>query len=177
MIKPMWRLVALSLLLPLTAGAQTPRVQEPEQSRPWAVYFSVEGGAAQAVVEALGRAKHDVRVQAVALSAPEISQARVNAHHRGVAVEVVLHGKRSTRSSAAATLAQAGIRTLRDTAHSTADTNAMVIDHQVVIVGGFSFAPSAEGSLLVIHDPTLAGRYSENWQLHAAHSERYAPKP
>jgi phosphatidylserine/phosphatidylglycerophosphate/cardiolipin synthase-like enzyme len=177
MIRSMWRLVVLSLLLPLTAWAQPPRVQEPEQSRPWAVYFSSEGGAAQAVVEALGRAKQSVRVQAVALNAPEIMQALVDAHRRGVGVEVILNGDRSSGPGSAATLAQAGIRTLRDAAHSATATNAMVIDHQVVITGSFSLAPPAEGSLLVIHDPTLAGRYSDNWQLHAAHSERYSTQP
>jgi len=175
MIESMRRLVVALLLLPLTAAAaETFRVQEPEQSRPWATYFSPEGGAAQAVIEALGRAKQDVRVQAVALRSPEIAQALVDAHRRGVGVEVILNGKRAGRSPAAATLTRAGIRTLGDGTHGAAETNAMVIDRQVVIIGSFSFAPSAEGSLLVIHDPTLAGRYSDSWHAHAAHSERYS---
>jgi len=29
-------------------------------------------------------------------------------------------------------------------------------------------------NLLVIRDPALAARYTENWQAHAAHSELYA---
>ena len=177
MIKAMWWLVVLSLLLPLAAGAQTPRVQELEQGRPWAAYFSAEGGAPQAVVEALGRARHTVQVQASTLGSPEITVALVEAHRRGVAVEVILNGRRAGRSASVPTLARAGIRLLRDATHTVGETNAMVIDHQVVVLGSFSFAPSTEGSLLVMHDPTLAGRYSENWQLHAAHSERYATKP
>lgn len=178
MIVSVLRYVALLLLLfPLGAQAQTPRVQEPEQSRPWAVYFSPEGGATQAVVEALGRARQHVQVQAAALSSPQITKALVDAHHRGVGVEVILDGRRSGRYSSAATLAHAGIKILSDPAHGAAGTSAMVIDRQVVITGSFSFAPSTEGSLLVIHDPTLAGRYGDNWQRHAAHSERYSAKP
>jgi len=45
--------VILALVLTLVATgtrAQAPRAFEPEQSRPWAVYFSPGGGAAQAVV-------------------------------------------------------------------------------------------------------------------------------
>jgi hypothetical protein len=53
----------------------------------------------------------------------------------------------------------------------------MVIDHQVVVIGSFGFAPSTEGSRLVIHDPTLAGRHSESWQLHAAHSAGPGTQP
>jgi phosphatidylserine/phosphatidylglycerophosphate/cardiolipin synthase-like enzyme len=177
MIGSMQTFLVLFLLLPLTAWAQAPRTQEPEQSRPWAVYFSPEWGATRAVVEALGRAREHVRVQTVVLNSPQITTALVDAHQRGVDVEVILGGRQSSRSSSAAAIAEAGIRTLSDAAHKAATTNAMVIDGQVVITGSFSFAPSAEGSLLVIHDPTLASRYRENWQLHAAHSERYPPKP
>lgn len=170
MIVRMPRLLALLLLVPLAAWAQQPRAREPEQSRPWAVYFSAEDGAVQAVVEALGRARESVRVQAVALSAARITTALVDAHERGVGVEVILNGRGAGRDSSAAALARAGIKTLSDTAHRAATTNAMVIDGQVVITGTFSFESSTEGSLLVIHDATLAGRYRESWQHHAAHS-------
>src|SRR6266446_1997547 len=121
------RLVAVALALVLTLGstsvrAQAPRVYEPEQSRPWAVYFSPGGGAAQAVVEAIGRAGHTVLVQASSLSSPQITKSLADAQQRGVKVEA---------------------------------------DRE-----------SAE-NLLIIHAPTLAARYGENWQAHAAHSVRY----
>ena len=73
--------VVLSLGLSLGASvrAQAPRVYEPEQSRPWAVYFSPGGGAAQAVVEAIGRAGHTVLVQASSLSSPQITKSLADA--------------------------------------------------------------------------------------------------
>lgn len=167
----------LILLLPVSAWAQVPRIQEPEQSRPWAVYFSPDGGVAQAVVEAIGRARKSVRVQALTVSAPQITRALVDAHQRGVSVEVILDGKPPKgRYSAAAALTQSGIAVLSDTVHTSAGNNVMVIDRQVVLTGSFSFTPAADGqsaeNLLVIHDPTLAARYGENWQAHAAHSVR-----
>jgi phosphatidylserine/phosphatidylglycerophosphate/cardiolipin synthase-like enzyme len=164
-------LLLLCLLVPLTASAEAPRAQEPEQARPWAVYFAPEHGAAQAVVDALERARERVRVLAAALDSPLITRALVDAHRRGVGIEVILDGRRSGRSSTASTLANAGIRVLSDAAHRAVTTSAMVIDGQIVITGSFGVASAVEGSLLVIHDPTLAARYAENWQVHAAHSE------
>ena len=173
--------VALALLLTLvttSARAQAPRVVEPEQSRPWAVYFSPGGGAAQAVVEAVGRAGHSVLVQAAALTSPQITKALVDAQHRGVKVEVILDRKHAKgRTSSADTLARDGLTVLIDRAHP-ATSNVMVIDAQVVVTGssGFTVASDREtaDSLLVIHSPTLAARYGENWQVHAAHSVRHA---
>jgi phosphatidylserine/phosphatidylglycerophosphate/cardiolipin synthase-like enzyme len=53
----------------------------------------------------------------------------------------------------------------------------MVIDAEVVLTGSFGFTVAADResaeNLLVIHAPTLAARYGENWQIHAAHSTRY----
>jgi len=170
--------VTLVLTLAVTAvRAQGPRVVEPEQSRPWAVYFSPGGGAAQAVVEAVGRAAHTVLVQTVALSAPQITKALVDAQHRGVKVEVILDRKQAKgRASSADTLARDGLTVLIDRAHP-ANSNVMVIDAEVVLTGSFGFTVAADResaeNLLVIHAPALAARYGENWQAHAAHSVRY----
>ena len=181
MIVGMRRLaVALALVLPLVGTgvrAQVPRVVEPEQSRPWAVYFSPGGGAAQAVVEALGRAGHSVLVQAEALSSPQITKALVDAQHRGVKVEVILDRRQAKgRTSSADALARDGLTVLIDRAHP-ATSNVMVIDAQVVVTGssGFTVASDRESAdnLLVIHSPALAARYGENWQVHAAHSVRH----
>jgi phosphatidylserine/phosphatidylglycerophosphate/cardiolipin synthase-like enzyme len=168
--------VLFLVLLPVAAWAQAPRMQEPEQSRPWAVYFSPDDGA-RAVVEAIGRAHKSVRVQAAAVTSPPITRALVEAHQRGVSVEVIVNGKVAKgRSSVAPALAQAGIAVLSDRAHDAAGGGVAVIDRQVVLTGNFSFAAGAESqggeNLLVISDASLAARYTENWKAHAAHSVR-----
>lgn len=169
--------LALLLLLPAPAGAQQPRVQEPEQPRPWAVYFSSDGGGAQAVVEALGRARKTARVHVMTLTSPPITKALMDAHQRGVRVEVIVDGKLPKgRYSAAAALAQAGIAVLNDRLHTTGGNNAMVLDAAVVVTGTFTFTPAGDGQsaehLMVIHDPTLAARFGEHWEVHAAHAVR-----
>jgi phosphatidylserine/phosphatidylglycerophosphate/cardiolipin synthase-like enzyme len=116
-----------------------------------------------------------VRVQALAVTSPPITRALVEAHHRGVSVEVIVNGKvPKGRPSAAPSLAQAGIVVLSDRAHGAAGGAVAVIDRQVVLTGHFSFAAGAESqsaeNLLVVSDAGLAARYIENWQAHAAHS-------
>ena len=166
---------------PTDVRAQAPRVYEPEQSRPWAVYFSPSGGATQAVVEAIGRAGHTVLVQASSLSSPQITKSLADAQHRGVKVEVILDRKHAKgRPSSADALTRDGVMVLIDRAHP-ANSNVMVIDAEVVLTGSFAFTVAADResveNLLVIHAPTLAARYGESWQAHAAHSVRYSAAP
>ena len=165
------------LVLATSVEAQAPRAFEPEQSRPWAIYFSPGGGAVQAVVEALGRAGHTVLVQAAALGSPQITKSLLDAQHRGVKVEVILDRKHvKGRASSADALARDGVVVLIDRAHPT-NSNVMVIDSEVVLTGGFGFTAAADResveNLLIIHAPALAARYTENWQAHAAHSVRH----
>jgi hypothetical protein len=48
-------------------------------------------------------------------------------------------------------------------------------------VGSFNFTKSAETrnaeNLLIIHDPVLAARYLQNWNVHAAHSSVIGAAP
>jgi phosphatidylserine/phosphatidylglycerophosphate/cardiolipin synthase-like enzyme len=169
-------ILVLLVLLPTSVWAQAPRLPELEQSRPWAVYFSPDDGT-RAVTEAIGRARKSVRVQAVAVTSPAITRALVEAHQRGVSVEVIVNAKAPKgHASAAPSLAQAGIAVLSDRAHAPVGGGVAVIDRQVVLTGGFRFAAGTESqsaeNLLVISDAGLAARYSENWQAHAAHSVR-----
>jgi len=115
------------------------------------------------------------------VSAPPIVKALVDAHQRGVKVEVILErGQSKARSSAATALARAGIVTLIDGTHPAANNNVMVIDGQVVLTGTFGFTAAAERdnaeNLLVIHAPGLATRYGDNWKIHAAHSTRFVAR-
>lgn len=56
----------------------------------------------------------------------------------------------------------------------------MVIDGETVITGSFNFTKADEESnaenLLVIRDPALTGKYTDNWKKHEGHSEVYGGK-
>jgi len=144
-------------------------------------YFSPKGGCTEAVVEAIGRAKAAILVQAYSFTSAPIAKALVDAHKRGVKVEVILDkSQRTEKYSSADFLLHAGIPTRIDEIHAIAHNKVMVIDGQVVITGSFNFTSAAEEhnaeNLLIIHDPGLAAQYAANWQAHAAHSEQYVEK-
>ena len=164
-------LVAVALAL-----MPTPRAAPDEPA--WQVYFSPTHGATKAVVDALAAAKATVLVQAYSFTSAPIAKALVEAHARGVDVQVILDRKETgSKYSSADFLAHAKIVTLIDGAHAIAHNKVMVIDGLAVITGSFNFTTAAEQrnaeNLLVIHDRALAARYTENWQAHAAHSARY----
>ncbi len=147
----------------------------------WNVYFSPDGGAADAIVAELGKATNDVLVLAYSFASAPIAKALVAAHKRGVKITVILDkGQKTAKYSSADFIAHAGITTLIDGKHAIAHNKVMVIDGLVLITGSFNFTKAAEEAnaenLLIIRDKELAGKYIANWKLHEAHSEAYQGK-
>jgi len=141
-------------------------------------YFSPNGGCTEAIVEALGQARTTVKVQAYSFTSAPIAKALVDAHKRGVRVEVLLDkSQRTEKYSSADFLAHAGIPTRIDAQHRIAHNKVMVIDGAVVITGSLNFTKGAEHdnaeNLLVIRSQALAAQYTRNWEAHAAHAEPY----
>ena len=150
------------------------------QDRPttWEVYFSPNGGCTDAIVREVDKAKSTVLVQAYSFTSYKIAKALLDAHKRGVKVEVILDkSQRGDQYSSADFLANSGIPTKIDAQHAIAHNKVMIIDGETVITGSFNFTKAAEESnaenLLVIHDRKLAERYTKNWEEHARHSEVY----
>ena len=145
----------------------------------WEVYFSPRGGCTEAVIRELNKAKNTILVQAYSFTSAPIAKALLNAHKRGVKVEVILDKSQRTQKYSSATfLFNAGIPTKIDAAHAIAHNKVMVIDGETVITGSFNFTKAAEEqnaeNLLIIRDTKLASIYTKNWQDHAQHAEVYA---
>ncbi len=118
-------------------------------------------------------------VQAYSFTSVPITKALLNAHKRGVKVEVILDKSQRTEQYSSATFFfNAGIPTKIDAQDAIAHNKVMIIDGETVITGSFNFTKAAEENnaenLLVIHDRKLADRYERNWQEHEKHSEVYA---
>jgi phosphatidylserine/phosphatidylglycerophosphate/cardiolipin synthase-like enzyme len=148
----------------------------------WSVYFSPHGGCTEAVVTALGRAKSTVLVQAYSFTSAPIAKALVEAHRRGVRVEVVLDkSQRTEKYSSATFIYNNGIPCFIDAQHAIAHNKVVVIDGQTVITGSFNFTKAAEESnaenLLVIADADMAAKYAQNWTAHRQHSDPYTGLP
>lgn len=76
------------------------------------VYFSPDGGRTDAIVSELGKAKSEIMVQAYSFTLKEIAKSLVDAHKRGVKIEIILDkSNKSGKYSAADFTAHAGIPT------------------------------------------------------------------
>jgi phosphatidylserine/phosphatidylglycerophosphate/cardiolipin synthase-like enzyme len=142
------------------------------------VYFSPNGGATDAVVNSLDQATNLVLVQAYSFTSAPIAKALVDAHRRGVRVQVILDkSQRTEKYSEADFLLHNDIPTFIDAQHAIAHNKIMILDDYVVLTGSFNFTRAAEAhnaeNLLVINDPALARRYTQNWHDHESHSEPY----
>jgi phosphatidylserine/phosphatidylglycerophosphate/cardiolipin synthase-like enzyme len=148
------------------------------QNTPVQVYFSPKGGCTSAIIKEIEQAKTDIFVQAYSFTSAPIAKALVNAHKRGVKVEVILDkSQRSAKYTSATFLKNAGIPTYIDAQHAIAHNKIIIIDNASVITGSFNFTKAAEEknaeNILVISSKELAENYMNNWQEHKEHSEPY----
>ncbi|HQG32485.1 MAG TPA: phospholipase D family protein [Deltaproteobacteria bacterium] len=144
------------------------------------VYFSPKGGAAEAIIREIDHARKDIFIQAYSFTSAPIAKALVNAHKRGVRVEVLLDkSQRTSKYSSSDFFAHAGIPTFIDSSHAIAHSKIMIIDGSTLITGSFNFTKAAEEknaeNLLIFKgNKPLADRYIENFDEHMEHSQRYS---
>jgi phosphatidylserine/phosphatidylglycerophosphate/cardiolipin synthase-like enzyme len=97
-----------------------------------------------AIVQALGNAKRTMLVQAYSFTSAPIAKALLDAHKRGVQVQVILDkSQRTEKYSSADFLANQGAPTMIDANHAIAHSKVIVIDGEVVITGSFKCATSS----------------------------------
>lgn len=167
-----------ALLLSLTLAISCQAADLVLRDAPVRVYFSPNGGAQNAIVNAIDNARESVRVMAYSFTSKPIAKALLDAHRRGVTVEVVLDkSQREDKYTGGRFLQNAGVPTFIDAEHAIAHNKVMIIDAAVVITGSFNFTRGAEEhnaeNLLVISFKDLAALYLDNWKLHRSHAEAY----
>ena len=172
----LFAILTVILLMVLSPPITLP--QEKPTTCNWEVYFSPHGGCTEAIIRELNKSKSTVLVQAYTFTSASIAKALLNAHKRGVRVEVILDKSQRTQKYSSATfLYNQEIPVKIDAQHATAHNKVMIIDGETVITGSFNFTKAAEENnaenLLVIRDKRLAERYTKNWQEHESHSEAY----
>ena len=144
------------------------------------VFFSPNGGATEAVVHEIGKARKEVLVQAYSFTSKPIAKALLDATKRGVKVSVVLDKSQRTQKYSGATfLVNVGIPVYIDSQHAIAHNKIIIIDRNTMITGSFNFTKAAEEknaeNLLVIKgNAQLVERYLTNFEEHKQHSEPYA---
>jgi phosphatidylserine/phosphatidylglycerophosphate/cardiolipin synthase-like enzyme len=175
-------LVAIAVVISLMClGGGCDRAGSDRPLPPIEIYFSPHGGCTEAVVDQIDRAANSILVQAYSFTSAPIAKALVDAHNRGVEVQVILDASQETEKySSGDFLVHAGIPTLVDHQHAIAHNKVIILDGNTVVTGSFNFTKAAEEhnaeNLLVIRDAAIAEQYAANWHEHALHSKPYEHK-
>lgn len=142
------------------------------------IYFSPGGGAEQAIVQELNRAKTSIYVLAYSFTSAPIARALGQAKDRGLNVQVILDkSNRTSRYSVINYLQSHAIPVFIDTAHAIAHNKVMIVDGRDVITGSYNFTSSAERrnaeNLLIIRNEQVAKIYIHEWKLLRAKAQRF----
>ena len=149
--------------------------------------FTPGDQADRIIIEAIGAARKQVLVQTFSFTHKGIALALIDAHKRGIDVQLVSDRdqiERMERSQIPA-LASAGVPVLVDDEHDSAHNKIIIIDGQsaqaVVVTGSFNFTHAAQfrnaENLLVFRgNPQLTLAYLDNWRQHRKHAQPFETK-
>jgi phosphatidylserine/phosphatidylglycerophosphate/cardiolipin synthase-like enzyme len=155
-----------------------PTSTQPPLSGGMTVCFTPGGNCTELIVNAIGGATTSILVQAYSFTSAPIAKALLEAHKRGVQVQVILDkSQRSGKYSLADFLANQGVPTTIDANHAISHNKVMIIAGETVLTGSFNFNKTAQEKnaehVLIIRDAALAAQYTQNWPIHAQHSQPY----
>jgi phosphatidylserine/phosphatidylglycerophosphate/cardiolipin synthase-like enzyme len=147
---------------------------------PVKVLFNPGGRCAEAIVDEITNAKTDIFVQAYDFTSADIAEALLDAHKRGVKVEVIIDkGKKTGKKAQAPELANLKIPVYIPGKRTKAHNKIMIIDGTTVITGSFNFTTQAgknTENLLIIKSGELAKLYRDNWDEQRQYSEPFVPE-
>jgi phosphatidylserine/phosphatidylglycerophosphate/cardiolipin synthase-like enzyme len=140
------------------------------------VAFSPHCGATALVITTIGEATQPIRMAAYGFTSKPIAKALLDAHKRGIDVEVVGDKSQATaRYTAATLLANQGVPVRVDYQYAIMHDEFLVVDGSTVEDGSFNFTQAAEKSnaenVLVLHDASVAAKYGQEWERLWAESE------
>ena len=132
------------------------------------VHFSPKGGCEDQIIYWIGRANASAHVLIYSFTLDSIGDALVEAHQRGVEVQVVFEKGRTTeKSSEYQKLKEAGITARNDTNSRLMHDKILVVDGIVVLTGSFNWSNNAENynneNLIVIESTYIAGIYEQEF--------------
>lgn len=159
-------------------SSSSPQKVSTQEKTAWSVCFTPGEACTDQIVEEIDQARTTIEVQAYSFTSAPIAKALVEAHRRGINIQIILDKSQETEKySSADFLEHAGIPTYIDRKHAIAHNKVMVIDAKTVITGSFNFTKAAQEknaeNMMILHDAELARFYHENWERHLQHSEKY----
>lgn len=148
-----------------------------KKSRKIDACFSPGGGCEDRIIEELGAATEQIRVQMYLFTSKPISDALVAAKKRGVKVQVILDKSQEKGTYGKwPVLRRDGVEILFDREHETANNKLILIDDHTIITGSYNFTRAAEEknaeNIVIINDEALFSKYLENFEKHREHAKK-----
>lgn len=149
---------------------------------PTQVYFSPGVDSAEAILKEIAKAKLEILFQAQSLGSAPIAKALVDAHNRGVKVEVILgRSRKNDGCGSAAFFSGLKIPVYIDSKHATGHNTIIIIDKATTITGSFDLGKTpvekTADSLTLTKSKDLTKLYLDNWSKHREHAATYKKKP
>jgi phosphatidylserine/phosphatidylglycerophosphate/cardiolipin synthase-like enzyme len=149
------------------------------------VAFSPWDDPEAALIRLIQSAKRSIRIQAYLFTSRPLARALLDAHSRGVAVEVLADAEQTARgdNSQIPLLAMAGIPVHVEVRYAAAHNKILIVDAELpgaaVATGSFNFtysaqARNAENLLILRGNRKLVRTYLDNWQRHRLDAVPYA---
>lgn len=143
------------------------------------VYFSPNGGCEDQILYWIDRANSSIEILIYSFTLDSVGDALVEAHGRGVEVQVVFEVSQISQSSEYKKLKDAGIEVRNDTNSGDMHDKVMIVDGVIVLTGSFNYSNAAEKTnnenLLVINSTTIATIYGQEftriWDVSKAEEE------
>ncbi len=140
------------------------------------ILFSPKGGCAEAVVERIQHATTEIKVQEYQFSLKDVSDALINAHRRGVAVDIILDKRQQVSDSSRwKDCEAAGITVNFDYNHPIAHNKIIIVDRYIVIGGSWNPSKQAEKNaenMTITRSRDVAKIYLANWAAHREHARK-----
>lgn len=133
------------------------------------VCFTPPSGCSEKIIEEINNSKASIYVQAYGFTSKKIADSLINAHLRGVKVQVILDRSNMSKKgySKLMDLKEAGINISLDIVPGIAHNKVMIIDEKKVITGSFNFTEAADKrnseNVIIIEDKETVKQYLNNW--------------
>lgn len=160
-------ILAVCLLLP---GCSAPGVPSLSNAPSMSVAFSPQGTSLELALSCIRTAERKILVAAYSFTSKPIATALLEAHKRGVEVQVVADKKgNSGRYTAVNFLANNGVPVRLNGRYTIHHHKFMVVDDRHIQTGSFNYSAAAVNknaeNVLVLRDvPELAAQYATEWQ-------------
>ena len=141
------------------------------------VFFSPNYGGDDClsnIVTEINSATNYIYMQAYVFTSQGILDSLVNAHKRGVNVDVLIDKGCTNYMRYITGLTTNSIPVKIDYKHAIAHNKIMIIDDYIVITGSYNFTKAAENNnaenLVIFHNVDIAKKYKNNFIIHKDHS-------